>query len=137
MLQDVPGIGDVLDKLNFEGDTNDTLQNILAHRASHLGAKVGFWNSAYGDLPRQLIEDANVGFSYIDTNGEQHVPSLDPQMFSRHPVYRDAVLVRNLFRCFHRGDGSTPSCTINSEACVANNDRIPPHHEPSNGNKLP
>lgn len=134
MLQDVPGIGDALDKLNFEGDTNDTLQSILAHRASHLGAKVGFWNSAYGDLPRQLVEDANVGFSYLDTNGEHHVPSLDPQMFSRHPVYRDAVLVRNLFRCFHRGDGSTPSCTINSETCVANNDRIPPHHEPSNWN---
>ncbi|KAL9045450.1 MAG: hypothetical protein Q9214_001504 [Letrouitia sp. 1 TL-2023] len=105
MLQDVPGIGDALDKLNFEGDTNDTLQSILAHRASHLGAKVGFWNSAYGDLPRQLVEDANVGFSYLDSNGEHHVPSLDPQMFSRHPVYRDAVLVRNLFRCFHRGDG--------------------------------
>ena len=134
ILQAVPNIGDALDHLNFEGDTNETLQRNLAWRASHLSTKNNFWNSAYGDLPRQLVEDANVGFSYLDSNGEHHVPSLYPQMFSRHPVYRDAVLVRNLFRCFHRGDGSTPSCTIDSETCVTDKDRISPYHEPSDGN---
>ena len=137
MLQDLPDIGDALDKLNFEGDINETLQRNLAWRASHLSAKNNFWNSAYGDLPRQLVEDANVGFSYLDSNGEHLVPSLEPQMFSRHPVYRDAVLVRNLFRCFHRGDGSTLSCTIDSETCDANSDRISPYHEPSNWHQLP
>lgn len=108
MLQDVPGIRAALDNSNFEGDVNATLQRLLAWRGSHLGTRCDFWNSAYGDLPRQLIEDANVGFSYLDSNGEHHVPSLDPQMFTRHPVYRNVVLVRNLFRCFHRGDGITP-----------------------------
>ena len=64
-----------------------------------------FWNLVSSDMPWQLHEGLSMG-SLGPKDGLKPVGrQVDRQTLSMHPFYENAHLVRDPFRCFHRGDG--------------------------------
>ena len=112
LLQRVPEIQSFLDHLNFKSDSNLHLRKNLEWRASHMHANMDFWHLTHADFPRQLVEDTNIGYTYDDPKANIRIADLEEQLFSQHPVYKNAILVRNMCRTWHRGDGE---CGLSNE----------------------
>ena len=64
-----------------------------------------FWNNVQPDLPWQLDEGIRSVFSKVELAQASLAPKVGRQLLSRHPIYTNAVLVRDYFRCFPRNDG--------------------------------
>lgn len=67
-----------------------------------------FWTTSNSDVPCQLTEGLTM-LNYGPLDGLQ--PTLwqsDRQALHRHRFFNSAQLVRDIFRCFHRGDGQPP-----------------------------
>ena len=105
ILHESPHLSSELDELTFKYHENGPFGRNLQWRADTLGIKRGFWNDVQSDLPWQLDEGIRSNFSKIEVTKGSLAPEIGQQMLSRHPLYSNAVLVRDYFRCFPRDDG--------------------------------
>lgn len=69
------------------------------------GLSYGFWNNVQPDVPWQLDEGIRSTFSKVELAQGPLAPKVGRQLLSRHPIYTNAVLVRDYFRCVPRSDG--------------------------------
>lgn len=84
----------------------------LRWRATHLGLAEDwktlpdFWTACNSDVPRQLTEGAaRSGYGPLDGLNPTLWQS-DKQALHKHRFFSSAQVVRDPFRCFHRGDGT-------------------------------
>lgn len=94
-----------LNESTWKSDQNASLHSDIDWRANHLAMDPTFWNLVDSDMPWQLSEGLAMG-SLGPRDGLRPVSRhVDKQTISSYPFYKDAQLVRNPFRTFHRGDG--------------------------------
>lgn len=96
-----------LNQISLDGDRNKNLRQDIKWRADHLGTTANYWDLVESDVPWQLSEGIALDNQTAPNMGVK--PSgfnFERQALSKHPFFRNADLVRNLFRCFHRPDGS-------------------------------
>lgn len=107
LLRDINFIGKELNEESFKDNRTDNLLSDIQWRAQHLGLSDAFWQIVYSDMPWQLSEGirSNLLDSDIDVDINPVTTTVNAQILSRHPKYRDAVLVRDVLRCLHRNDG--------------------------------
>ena len=105
ILKDLPALSRRLDLATWEHDRNDNLQVDVEWRADRFERRHGFWDHARADLPWQLTEGIRSDSEFLNV---QHAPEFDSQMLSRHGFFSKAILVRDSFKCIHRGDGMMP-----------------------------
>ncbi|KAL9102673.1 MAG: hypothetical protein Q9163_002195 [Psora crenata] len=105
LLRDWQELQHDLDLSTWKADHNASLHHDVDWRADHLATQPTFWNLVGSDMPWQLSEGLSMG-SLTPKDGLQPVGRhIEPQTLSMHPFYKDAHLVRDPFRTFHRGDG--------------------------------
>lgn len=81
---------------------NSVMMENMQWRSEHFGERLDFWNLARADLPSQLTEGTYGDYEMLDS---LQAAEVDEQFLSRHSAYAGAVLVRDVFRSFNRGDG--------------------------------
>ena len=107
LLKPIDEIRNELDCSTFANSQSKTFVKDVEWRAGHLRQSSGYWDMVASDLPAQLSEamalfgDGPIGVGAVRPRKRD----LDPCMIAKHPQYRDALLVRSTFRCFHRSDG--------------------------------
>jgi hypothetical protein len=112
-----------LDATALEGLSNNFVQD-LDWRSNHLGLDLHYSQLVSRDFPRQLshslprhyLSSHNLSFSPLTDMHDTH--AIDEQVIATFPFYRNAQLVRNPFRCFHRADGGCCSSLF----CITTND---------------
>jgi hypothetical protein len=78
----------------------------LEWRAKHLGVKTDFWSDVRADIPYQLTEVNAIEYPSGPLDGPCPLSSdIVQQTLWESSVYKNAQLVRNPFKCFHRSDG--------------------------------
>jgi len=78
----------------------------LQWRAKHLGLETDFWSDVRADIPYQLTEVNAIEYPSGPLDGPCPLSSpILQQTLWENPFYKNAQLVRNPFRCFHRSDG--------------------------------
>ena len=77
--------------------------------ADGLERKCGFRKDVQSDLPWQLDEGIRSDFPYFDLKTNEIETKISRQLLSRYPIFSDAVLVRDIFRCSLRDDGCPKS----------------------------
>jgi hypothetical protein len=81
----------------------------LEWRAKHLGLKTDFWSDVRADIPYQLTEVNAIEYPSGPLDGPCPLSSpILQQTLWENAFYKNAQLVRNPFRCFHRSDGQFP-----------------------------
>lgn len=94
-----------LNESTWKADQNASLRSDIDWRADHLAMDPHFWNLVDSDMPWQLSEGLAMG-SQGPRDGLRPIGRhIEKQALSYHPFYREAQLVRNPFRTFHRSDG--------------------------------
>ena len=90
----------------------------LEWRNTHLGLAddwhtlPGYWEACTSDVPRQMTEGLSVP-EYGPLDGLQSTLwQADKQALHKHRFFGSAQLVRDIFRCFHRGDGMLRLCVF-------------------------
>lgn len=101
ILRESPRLTRELDSLHSTNYADESFQADLQRSAF----SYGFWNNVQPDLPLQLDEGIRSVFSKVELAQGSLAPELGRQLLSRHPIYTNAVLVRDYFRCFPRNDG--------------------------------
>ena len=105
LLHDKSELHDDLNESTWRADRNANLHKDVDWRGGHLDMKPSFWNLVDSDMPWQLSEGLAMG-SMGPRDGLQPIlRHVDRQILSSHPFYKNAQLVRNPFRTFHRSDG--------------------------------
>ena len=103
ILKDFDSLNERLTAHHIRTLRSETLTADLQWRSDHFGNDVEFWNLARSDLPSQLTEGTYGDYGILDV---PQAPEVDEQFLSRHSAFAGAVLVRDTFRSFNRGDGS-------------------------------
>ena len=98
-------LGEALNESTWKGDQNASLHHDVDWRADHLAMEPTFWNLVDSDMPWQLSEGVALGSQGPKDGLRPVVRHVDRQTLAQHSLYRNAQLVRNPFRTFHRGDG--------------------------------
>ena len=105
LLHDLKELQQDLDASTWKADQNASLHHDIDWRADHLATEPTFWNLVCSDMPWQFSEGLAMG-SFGPKDGLKPVARhVDKQALSLHPFYKNAQLVRDPFRVFHRGDG--------------------------------
>jgi len=94
-----------LNASTWKADQNASLHHDIDWRADHLAMKPDFWTLVSSDMPWQLTEGLAMGTQGPKDGLQPISRHVDRQTLASHPFYKDAQLVRNPFRTFHRGDG--------------------------------
>lgn len=97
-------LGD-LNESTWKADQNASLHSDINWRAGHLAMEPSFWNLVDADMPWQLSEGIAMGAQGPRDGLRPIARHVDKQTLSSHPFYKNAQLVRNPFRSFHRVDG--------------------------------
>ena len=105
MLHGRKELDDDLNESTWKNDHNASLHHDIDWRADHLAMEPHFWNLVDSDMPWQLSEGLAMGSQGPKDGLKPIARHVDKQTLSTHPFYKDAQLVRNPFRTFHRGDG--------------------------------
>lgn len=105
LLNENKKLHDDLNESTWKADQNASLHSDIDWRADHLAMEPNFWNLVAADMPWQLSEGLAMGTLGPRDGLRPIVRHVDKQILSSHPFYREAQLVRNPFRTFHRGDG--------------------------------
>ena len=98
-------LNEYLDDITWKNDQNASLHHDVDWRADHLATEPTFWNAVQSDMPWQLSEGLAMGAQGPKDGLTAITRHIEPQTLSMHPFYKDAQMVRNPFRTFHRGDG--------------------------------
>jgi hypothetical protein len=78
----------------------------LEWRAKHLGMESDYWTDVQADIPYQITEVNALEYPSGPLDGPCPLSSsIVEQTLWDHPFYKNAQLVRNPYRCFHRSDG--------------------------------
>ena len=104
-------IQDILDQKVFDSGHNQYLAKDVRWRGHHLRLKPTFWQTVKSDLP-WLLSDGDLNMKSPAAVSRETNLELKKQTLQDHPVYRDAYVARDSFRCFHRGDGVFPSAPL-------------------------
>jgi hypothetical protein len=107
ILQDFRHLTGELDAINFDRNVDSILQGDLIYRSHSMAASTQCWHLAYSDIPRQLGEGMPGDVPAVEGGSKIILPELSDHMLSHHPRYRDSVMVRDPFRCFDGGDGTS------------------------------
>ena len=95
-----------LNASTWKADQNASLHSDVDWRADHMALGHDFWTLVASDMPWQLSEGLAMGTGGSPKDGFRQINrQIDKQILSLHPFYKDAQLVRNPFRTFHRSDG--------------------------------
>ena len=95
-----------LNASTWKADQNASLHTDVDWRADHMALGHDFWTLVASDMPWQLSEGLAMGTGGSPKDGFRQINrQIDKQILSSHPFYKDAQLVRNPFRTFHRSDG--------------------------------
>ena len=105
LLHNMHELDQDLDESTWKSDRNASLHHDIDWRADHLAMQPTFWNLVDSDMPWQLSEGIAMGSQGPKDGLRPIARHVDKQTLSSHPFYKDAQLVRNPFRTFHRGDG--------------------------------
>lgn len=105
ILREFPHLSAKLDKLLHMCHPDNRSERFWGRVFDVLGMTRGFWDNVKSDLPWQLDEGIRSRFSKIELVEGSLAQEIGQQMLSRHPIYSNAVLVRDYFRCFPRDDG--------------------------------
>lgn len=105
LLFDREELKDDLNESTWKADQNASLHHDIDWRAEHLAVKPEFFNLVASDMPWQLSEGLAMGAQGPKDGLHPIARRVDKQILASYPFYRDAQLVRNPFRTFHRGDG--------------------------------
>lgn len=105
LLHDKSELQDDLNKSTWRADRNASLQTDVNWRGDHLAVEPSFWNLIDSDMPWQLSEGLAMGAMGPRDGLRPILRHVDKQIFSSHPFYNNAQLVRSPFRTFHRADG--------------------------------
>ena len=93
-----------LDQITFEDDNNEKLRPDIEWRAQHVGTDVSYWGSVESDIPWQLAEGGALHKG--PTQGARITKrEASRQSITNHAFFKNAQLVRDTFRAFHRSDG--------------------------------
>ena len=90
-------LGNEFDQYDFQQDPVASLHREFTQELR--------WDDVLSDLPWQLGEGIRSSYTKMEVAQNLLAPRVDQQMLSRHPVYSNAVLVRDHFRCFPHDDG--------------------------------
>ena len=105
LLRDRIDLHKELDESTWKSDRNASLHHDINWRANHTATEPTFWNLVSTDLPWQVSEGLSMG-CLVHKDGLQPLSRfVDRQALAKHNFYKDAQVVRNPFRTFHRGDG--------------------------------
>lgn len=74
----------------------------VVYRGNILQVESDFWNLAVTDIPWQLGEGVKSSLLDTDLFSNPVAGNVEKQLLSRHPRYKHAVLVRDLFQCIHK-----------------------------------
>ena len=106
LLHDKEEMFEDLNESTWKADQNASLRSDVSWRADHLALEPNFWTMSASDMPWQLSEGLAMGTGGAPKDGFRQIGRhIEKQILSSHPFYRDAHLVRNPFRFFHRSDG--------------------------------
>lgn len=105
LLHDKKELQDNLNESTWRADRNASLHTDVDWRADHLAMEPSFWNLVDADMAWQLCEGLAMGAMGPRDGLRPIVRHVDKQIFSLHPFYSNAQLVRSPFRTFHRSDG--------------------------------
>ena len=95
-----------LNESTWKADQNASLHSDVDWRADHIALDPDYWTMVASDMPWQLSEGLAMGTGGSPKDGFRQINRhIDKQILSSHPFYKDALLVRNPFRTFHRSDG--------------------------------
>ena len=94
-----------LDKSTFEPDLNENLRADIVWRSNLVGIPMEFWKVVESDLPWQLSEGISLGQQGPIDGDDRTLRNAEIQILSKHRAFKNALIVRNPFRCFHRADG--------------------------------
>ncbi len=106
ILQGIEGLSD---DLGFSSPGSGVVSNLIRDINSggeHFGVKANFWRLATTDVPWQLEEGTRTSLLDTDVLTNPVAVNIEEQLLSRHARYQNAVLVRDLFQCYHRADGT-------------------------------
>ena len=76
----------------------------LAWRGEVAPQEVGFWGLAMADMPYSIFDRVLGDLDLRNRKLPEDTSDLD-QSISRHPSFKDALLMISHFRAFHRDDG--------------------------------
>lgn len=91
-------------------DLTPDLRGDMLSNGKHLGKSWILGDLARSNFPWQLTEGIR---SDLDDPNMLQIPEFENQILAQHGVYSKAVLVRDMFQCFHRNDGMTPNSPTN------------------------
>ncbi|KAI9774155.1 MAG: hypothetical protein M1840_005248 [Geoglossum simile] len=94
-----------LNQISNDSINNGRLGEDINWRAGHHGTTADYWNLAGIDMPWQLSEGISTDNPRPRDNLSPISRNINRQVLSKHSFYKNAQLVRNPFRCFHRPDG--------------------------------
>ena len=111
-----------------ESNIGTGLMHGVTFTEKHLDIEANCWNLAVTDIPWQLGE--GVRYSLLDTDlfVNPVAETIEEQLLSRHPRYENTVLVRDLFQCFHRNDGTLVQQRMFSSPSSQIGIRVRAHH---------
>ena len=94
-----------LDQITFEGDNNEKLRPDIEWRAEHVGTEISYWESVESDIPWQLTEGGALHMKGPSKGARITKRESNRQSLASHAFFKNAQLVRDPFRAFHRSDG--------------------------------
>lgn len=83
------------------------LDHDISSGEARFGVKANFWQRVTSDIPWQLGEGTRSSLLDTDLLTNPVAVNIEEQLLSRHARYQNAVLVRDLFQCYHRADGTS------------------------------
>ena len=105
ILRDFEDLTSDLDLQNTGAAWDSTINQDINRTARRFDIDTDFWQLAMSDIPWQLGEGTRTSLLDTDLGTNEISLTIEDQILSRHPRYANAVLVRALFQCYHRGDG--------------------------------
>jgi hypothetical protein len=102
----------ILDRDLFANSWARELQMDLTERAQYLERDLSFCEMVDSDIPWLISEGSHMGMSGPLTSGRNFELEMREQALSSHPNFKDALVARNSFRCFHREDGKSPLSVV-------------------------
>ena len=110
ILKGIEGLSHDLEFSSPESDGGEVVSKLIQdikNGVLHFGVKANFWHLATTDIPWQLQEGTRTSLLDTDLLTNPVAANIEEQLLSRHGRYENAVLVRDLFQCYHRADGTS------------------------------
>ena len=105
ILRDFTNLTKELEVENRRHGWDSSMSEDIMITAKQFNIGTDFWQLGTTDIPWQLGEGTRFGLLDTDLGTNAVSLTIEEQLLSRHPRYKNAVLVRALFQCYQRADG--------------------------------